>query len=167
MIGVARVGTETTPGLCSSCGIPVDSQYFDDSSVQPVPGTGEELVLARFDLPAQYCGVLQYFSQFTDAFGADGSKVATPTIEWKILANGHALFPYINLRRIVNPWGYGSYPVNLRLDENSTVELVARGVINDGTLGTSAGGLINLVGGRIVGRIWYNASYGDAMHCRH
>ena len=169
MISVATVGTETTPGLCAACGIPVDSQYFDDSSVQPAPAIGEELVLARFDLPAQYCGVLQYFSQFTDAFGVDASKIATPNIEWKILVNSHALFPYINLRRIVNPWGYGSYPVNIRLDENSTVELVARGVIDDGTL-TGTGGrqcTSTLVGGRIVGRIWYNASYGDAMQCRH
>jgi hypothetical protein len=165
MITGATIETDSS-ALCTACGIPLDSQYFDDSSVQKVPAIGEELVLARFDLPAQYCGVLQYFSQFTDAFGADASKIATPNIEWKILVNSHALFPYINLRRIVNPWGYGSYPVNIRLDEDSTVELVARGVINDGTLDASAGGLISLVGGRIVGRIWYNAAYGDAMHCR-
>jgi hypothetical protein len=167
MIG-ATVETGSTPGLCAACGIPVDSQYFDDSTVQPAPTIGEELVLARFDLPAQYCGVLQYFSQFTDTFGADASKIATPNIEWKILVNSHALFPYINLRQIVNPWGFGSYPVNIRLDENSTVELVARGVIDDGTLsGTGAGSDIDFVGGRIVGRIWYNASYGDAVRCRH
>lgn len=178
MIGAATVGTKTS-GLCAACGIPVDSQYFDDSSVQKVPLLGEELVLARFELPAQYCGVLQYFSQFTDAFGANSSKIATPTIEWKILVNGHGLFPYINLRHIVNPWGYGSYPVNIRLDENSAVELVARGVFDNGTLtlqerdgdgnliSTVAGNDIRFVGGRIVGRIWYNASYGDAMHCTH
>ena len=176
MIGGATVGTETTSGLCAACGIPVDSQYFDDSSVQKVPVLGEELVLARFELPPQYCGVLQYFSQFTDTFGADPSKIATPNIEWKILVNGHALFPYINLRQIVNPWGYGSYAVNIRLDESSTVELVARGVIDDealtfkdykGNVIFRAGSDIHFVGGRIVGRIWYNASYGDVMQRRH
>ncbi|HEY7786859.1 MAG TPA: hypothetical protein VIB00_19165 [Pyrinomonadaceae bacterium] len=167
MLSGPTVEVETTSGYCAGCGIPVDSQYFDDSSVQPAPDTGEELVLARFDLPAQYCGVLQYFSQFTDAFGSDASKIATPTIEWKILVNNHALFPYINLRRIVNPWGYGSYAVNIRLEETSTVELVARGVVDDGSLsGTNAGGPIEVVGGRIVGRFWYNASYGDVVRRR-
>ena len=162
MIHGATVETAVKPALCAACGIPVDSQYFDDSSVQKAPAIGEELVLAHFDLPAQYCGVLQYFAQFTDAFGANPSRIATPNIEWKILVNNHALFPYINLRHIVNPWGYGSYPVNIRLDENSTLELVARGVPADETAEA-----IYVVGGRIVGRIWYNASYGDAIGCRH
>jgi hypothetical protein len=164
MIHGVTIETAVKPGFCAACGIPVDSQYFDDSSVQKAPLIGEELVLARFDLPAQYCGVLQYFAQFTDALGGALSKIATPTIEWKILVNNHALFPYINLRQIVNPWGYGSYPVNIRLDGNSTVELLARGVIDDKSLaGTGALSEIKLIGGRIVGRFWYNASYGDVM----
>lgn len=166
MISNSTIETETSSGLCTTCGIPVDSQYFDDSSVQNAPLQGEELVLARFELPAQYCGVLEYFSQFTDAYGINNANVATPEIEWQLLVNNHALFPYINLRRIVNPWGYGSYAVNIRLEENSTLELVARRVTNDGTLPTSAGGVINLVGGRIAGRFWYNAACGDAMHWR-
>src|SRR6266576_835523 len=102
MFSGVTVETKTTTGLCAACGIPVDSQYFDDSSVQPKPDLGEERVLARFDLPAQYCGVLQYFAQFTDAFGSNASQIATPNIEWKLLVNNHALFPYINLRHIVN-----------------------------------------------------------------
>ena len=159
---IASPDIETTTGLCAACGIPLDSQYFDDSSVQEAPELGDEVVLARFELPAQYCGVIQYFSQFTDAFGADVTKIATPTIEWKLLVNNHALFPYINLRRIINPWGYGSYPVNIRLDEDSTVELVARGVNDNGLLaGTPAVGPITVIGGRIIGRFWYNASYGN------
>ena len=157
-----------TSELCTSCGIPLDSQYFDDSSVQKAPTEGEELVLARFELPTQYCGVLQYFSQFTDGFAGHNAQIATPTIEWKLLVNNHALFPYINLRQIVNPWGYGSYEVNLRLEENSAVELVARGVIDDKTLkDTPVVGPIEVVGGRIVGRFWYNASCGDVMQRRH
>ena len=162
MISSATIETDTTSVLCSACGVPLDSQYFDDSSVQKAPAEGEELVLARFELPSQYCGVLQYFSQFTDGFASDAAQIATPNIEWKLLVNNHALFPYINLRQIVNPWGFGSYEVNLRLEENSAVEFLARGVIGDKTLeGTPAVGPIEVVGGRIVGRFWYNASCGD------
>ena len=164
MHSLSTQDVETASGLCSACGIPLDSQYFDDSSVQKFPALGEEVVLARFDLPAQYCGVLQYFAQYTDTFAGDASQIATPEVEWRLLVNNHALFPYINLRRIVNPWGEGSYPVNIRLDENSTLELVARGVLDDGALpGTAEVLPINLVGGRIVGRFWYNASYGDVI----
>ena len=143
---------ETASGLCAACGVPLDSQYFDDSSVQPVPPRGGEIVLARFDLPPQYCGVLKYFAQFTDAFATNSANVATPGIEWKLLVNNHALFPYINLRHIVNPWGFGSYEVNMRLDESSTIEMVARIVDDDPAIKT--------IGGRIVGRFWYNPAYG-------
>jgi hypothetical protein len=129
--------------------------------VEKAPATGEEVVLAHFELPTQYCGVLQYFAQFTDAFGADFRQIATPTIEWRLLINNRVLFPYTNLRRIVNPWGYGSFSVNLRLDEDSTIEFVARGVVDDGRLtGTPAVGPITVVGGRILGRFWYNECYG-------
>ena len=159
MFAGATANIETTTGLCTACGIPVDSQYFDESSVVAAPGlVGDEVVLARFELPPQYCGVLQYFSQFTDAFGGDFKNVPTPSIEWKLLVNNQALFPYINLRHIVNPWGYGSYPVNIRLGEDSTIELMARRVTPISSL---ADPTLNTIGGRIVGRFWYNPSYGD------
>ncbi|HKE59122.1 MAG TPA: hypothetical protein VKB46_20580, partial [Pyrinomonadaceae bacterium] len=64
MYGDTTFERESTSTLCAECGIPLDSQYFDDSSVQAVTQAGDELVLARFELPAQYCGVLEYFSQF-------------------------------------------------------------------------------------------------------
>ena len=143
---------ETVSGLCAACGVPLDSQYFDDSSVQTAPALGAEIVLARFDLPPQYCGVLKYFAQFTNAFADNSANVSTPGIEWKLLVNNHALFPYINLRHIVNPWGFGSYEINIRLDEGSTIEMVARIVEDDQT--------IQKIGGRIVGRFWYNPAYG-------
>jgi hypothetical protein len=151
--------------LCTACGIPLDSQYFDDSSVQPLPTDfGQEVVLARFDLPPQYCGVLQHFSQFTDAFGEKASKIATPDIEWRLLINGHGLFPYMHLRRIVNPWGEACYPVNIRLDESSSLELVARRVSDAGAPQTpTAVGTVNVVGGRIAGRFWYDESYGGVI----
>ena len=184
MYGGATFEHETTSELCAACGIPLDSQYFDDSSVQNVPAVGEEVVLARFELPAQYCGVLEYFAQFTDAFAKDSSRIATPNVEWRLLVNNHGLFPYMNLRQIINPWGFGSYQVKIRLDESSTLELVARGVAVPLTppLGPTTGAAtprqapsprgedpnaIKLVGGRIVGRFWYNASYGDVVGHRH
>ncbi len=158
---ITATNIESVTGLCAACGIPFDSQYFDDSSVKNAPGLGQEVVLARLELPAQYCGVLQHFSQFTDAFGNNFANILTPTIEWKLLVNNHAMFPYMNLRQIVNPWGYGSYPVNLRLDEDSTVELVARGVLDDDPLPHVEVIAPTVIAGRIVGRFWYNASYGD------
>ena len=162
MSSVVTFEPETTSGLCAACGVPFDSQYFDISSVHDAPELGEELLLARFELPAQYCGVLQYFSQFTDRFGKDFSQVATPDLEWRILTNGQAMFPYFSLRQIVNPWGYGSFPVNIRLDEDATVEFVVGGV--DPTI--SANQRVASVGGRIVGRFWYNAAYGDVVKLR-
>jgi hypothetical protein len=161
MSGIATIDEVSPSGLCVACGIPVDSQYFDYSSVDDPPGVGSEKVLARFELPAQYCGVLQYFSQFTDQHGNNSANVLTPGLEWRILLNRHALFPYISLGHIANPWGYGSFPVNIRLDENSTIELVVRGVPTSEDIPSAE--RINLVGGRLVGRFWYNAAYGDVV----
>ncbi len=141
---------------CPMCGIPLDSEYFDVSAVTKAPEAGQEVTLARFELPPQYCGVLEYFSQFTDEHAKDSSKVETPGIQWLILSNNRPLYPYLNLDRIVNPWGYGSFQVSIRLDENATMEFVARGVSN-----SSPG--ITKVGGRIVGRYWYNSIYGDVV----
>lgn len=155
---------ETVSGLCAACGVPLDSQHFDESGVKRVSRPdrefvpGEEIVLARFELPPQYCGVLTYFAQFTDAFANNAANIDTPGIEWKLLVNNHALFPYINLRRIVNPWGFGSYPVNIRLEEGSAIEMVARIIQDDPA--------ISVIGGRILGRFWYNESYGGHRNSR-
>lgn len=167
------ISLERTPALCNSCGIPFDSQYFDDSSLvnlqtddgEEILSVGQEVVLARFELPPQYCGVLQYFAQFTDSFGRDSANINTPEIEWKILMNNHSLFPYLNLRHIVNPWGFGSYPVNIRLDENSSLELVARRVKD--RLEAPIMDRVRRVGGRIMGRFWYNPCYGDVERRRY
>jgi len=156
----STVSLERTPALCNSCGIPFDSQHFDDSNVDESPEQiGEEVVLAKFDLPPQYCGVLQYFAQFTDKFGRSAANIDTPEIEWKLLVNNHSLFPYLNLRHIVNPWGYGSYPLNIRLDEYASVELVARRV--KAAVDVPILDRVTRVGGRIMGRFWYNPCYGD------
>jgi hypothetical protein len=146
--------------LCAQCGMPLDARYFDESRVAPAPAPGSVEVLAQFELPPQYCGVLEYFSQFTDAHTKDNSKIETPGVVWTILVNNRPLDPYRELTHIVNPWGYGSFPVRVRLDDSATVEFIARGV--DGGIAPSvATPEINKVGGRIMGRYWYNPAYGD------
>jgi hypothetical protein len=143
--------------LCAHCGIPIDAKYFDESGVASqadLPKLGNAVVLARFELPPMYCGVLEYFSQFTNLCPKDPSEIVTPDFEWTILSNGHPLYPYIHVDRILNPWGFGSFPVAIRLDENVKLEFVVRRVSNT----TSD---INKVGGRLLGRYWYNVAYGD------
>ena len=148
---------EARQALCASCGAPHDSQYFDESSVVTVPRGGETVTLAEFELPPQYCGVLEYFAQFTDEYARDNSLIETPGIEWLILADGGPLFPYLTLKHIVNPWGNGAYPVAIRLQENTVLKFVARGVTSN-----SAQSTITKVGGRLVGRFWFNSAQGDA-----
>jgi hypothetical protein len=146
----------THRGSCPMCGIALDSEYFDESGVVAAPAIGEQITLARFELPPQYCGILEYFSQFTDEHARNPAQIATPGLLWMILANHRPLYPYLNFDRIVNPWGYGSFQVSIRLDDSATVEFIVRKVSN-------AAPDITQVGGRIVGRCWYNAAYGDVV----
>ena len=83
-------------------------------------------MLASFQLHPQYCGVLTYFSQYTDLYARDNTQILTPGFEWIILQNGKPVFPYTRLEMIVNPWGYNCLPVLVRLDENARVEFVIR-----------------------------------------
>lgn len=149
-----------TPALCTACGVPFDAQYFDKSSVKLAPRVGETVELAAFELPPQYCGVLEYFAQFTDEYALDNSKIVTHGVEWLILADGSPLFPYLSFRHIANPWGEGSFPVSVRLPEGATIKFIARGVSSEEP------GAITKVGGRLLGRFWYNATYGDAARWR-
>lgn len=215
----------SSSALCARCNTPLDAKYFDASSVVDAPLPGRSVIVARFELPAQYCGVLEYFSQYTDAYGNSPVQVETPGLLWTLRVNQRPLHPYIDLDHIVNPWGYGSFQVGLRLDESATVEFMVRatqptlassisaaivgspteqsvapasmdGIVTGGTLlvdpgsqqeeevtvtAISANGLafsaifrnshnvnvvitersVKLVGGRIVGRYWYNPEYGD------
>lgn len=155
--------SEATTGkiLCAACGIPADAEYFDESSVTDAPALGRLVVLATFTLAPQYCGVLQYFSQFTDAFERNHGAIQTQGLVWQLRVNGRPLYPYVQLRHILNPWGFGSFPVAIRLDESATVEFVVRRV-ESAPPGTPPDQQIAQVGGRIVGRSWYNPSYGDA-----
>jgi hypothetical protein len=149
-----------TDKSCMICGIPLDAEYFDVSGfvgVEEIQARGEQRVLASFQLHPQYCGVLTYFSQHTDVYARDNAKIQTPGFEWLILQSGKPLFPYTRLDLIVNPWGYNCLPVAVRLDENAKVEFVLRnrsGINEDG---------ITAFAGRIMGRYWYNDSFGGRV----
>ena len=148
------------PTAALDCGIPIDSQYFDDARIVNLPGPGLSALLARVELPPQYCGVLEYFSQFTDLFSRDPTEVKTPGLLWQILANGQPLSPYHQLVTIINPWGFGSFQFSIRLPEGAVLEMVAR---RTGSDVASPGKVINMVGGRLLGRYWYNKAYGPAQ----
>ena len=53
---------------------------------------------------------------------------------------------------ILNPWGFGSFQFARRMPEGAIVEMILR------RMGNAAP--VTRVGGRLVGRYWYNASYG-------
>jgi len=163
--------------FCVICGIPLDAEYFDVSGqaigklpadhpfgefnlqfADTLPRRGEQVVLASFQLHPQYCGVLTYFSQYTDLYADDNRQILTPGFEWSITQNGKPVFPYMRLDRIVNPWGYNCLPIAVRLDENAKVEFVlSNRSISDDNLGTYP---IKAFAGRIMGRYWYNKIFG-------
>ena len=151
--------------FCLNCGQPLDYEHFDESGFDFTPEPGHEVVLARFELPPQYCGRLENFSQFTDLQARSLAQVLTPGLRWIIQVNNRPLYPYINLEHIVNPWGWGSFGVSIRLDENATIQFIVRNVDypQPGTKKATR------IGGRIVGRFWYNPAYGDATpsECRY
>ena len=157
MHGSQHAQLVSPPVTALDCGIPIDSHYFDDSKIVELPAVGASALLARVDLPPQYCGVLEYFSQFTDLFSRDSTEVKTPGLLWQILANGQPLSPYHQLVAIINPWGFGSFQFSLRLPEGAVVEMIVR---RTGTDVASPGKVINEVGGRLLGRYWYDPSYG-------
>ena len=137
--------------------------HFGLIAPDELPRRGEQKVLASFQLHPQYCGVLTHFSQYTDLFGRDATQIFTPGFEWVILQNGKPLFPYIRLDIIVNPWGCNCLPILIRLDENAHVEFVIRnrGIRDDPATGNvPADYPIRAFGGRIMGRYWYNDSFG-------
>jgi len=134
---------------CAACGIPIDSQYFDVARFYDLPNPGNEVLLAEFQLPAQYCGILEGFSQFTDRFFTNPSEVRTEGLEWRLLVNGRPLNPYTTVEAILNPWGVGSYPVRIRLPEGARLEFTLR------RRQGAASHNIATVGGRISGRYWF------------
>jgi len=98
------------------------------------------------------------FAQFTDLSVGNNPQFRTPGYQWQIRCNGQPRDPYLTFDHIINPWGYGGFPVQLRLEEGCLVEIAIRNV------GATVGGPgpITQVGGRITGRYWYNPDYGGA-----
>jgi hypothetical protein len=143
---------------CAHCALPVDARPFDVSRLTTPPEPGRVAVLASFALPPEYCGVLEYFAQFTDEQANDPARIQTGGfpggLTWSLRVNQRAVAPYANLGHIVNPWGIGGFPIRLRLDEGAVVDLAVRGE-------SPRRAAVGLVGGRIVGRYWYNRAFGD------
>jgi hypothetical protein len=148
-------------GLCLNCGIPVDSRTFDESRIDVIPDVGGQIVLAAFELPSQYCGALEHVAQFTDLSARRPDQMETPGLEWSLAANGRAVYPFSRLNRILNPWGFGSFRTDLRLDEGARLELIVRRTAS--RTSRRQGLKVELVGGRIVGRYWYNRGYGEPV----
>lgn len=144
--------------ICHICGVPWDAGFFDEANIRDAPEQGKEIVLARYQLHRNYCGVLMSFAQFTQKYARDNSQVQTPGYRWQIRCNGQPRDPYLTFEHILNPWGYGGIPVPLRLEEGCVVELAIRNV--DVPVGDARE--LVLVGGRITGRYWYNTDFGGA-----
>jgi hypothetical protein len=140
--------------ICTVCGIPQDAGFFDESTIKPAPLLGEELVLAKYELHRNYCGMLMYFAQFTNKYAGDPTQVETPGYQWQIRCNGQSRDPYLAFQHIINPWGLSGFPIYLRLEEGCLLELAIRNV------GTRGDDTLSKVGGRILGRYWYNDIYG-------
>src|SRR5512147_2139819 len=117
----------TASSLCATCGIPWDAGYFDESRVFDLASQalnpGSELVLARYQLHRNYCGILMSFAQFTDAYAGNPRLVLTPGYQWQVRVNGLPRDPYLTLDHILNPWGQMGMPVHLRLDEGGLLEM--------------------------------------------
>ena len=146
---------------CHICGIPADASYFDDSSIVDVPKAGDEVVLAKYALHANYCGELQYFAQFTDAYAENPAEVSTPNLKWQLRSDGQPLAPWLTFDRIINPWGLTGFPIHIRLREGCLLEFVVR-FIGSRFLASSSIPVtrVTRVGGRLVGRFWYNPAFG-------
>lgn len=142
-------------GQCDVCGMPLDASTFDNSAVVDAPvNFGEEVVLARYVLHPTHCGVLRYFAQFTERYAQNPAEIKTPGYEWQIRSDTQPLDPYLTFDHIINPWGLATFPVDIRLGHGTTIEFAIRNIAATVTLG--------LVGGRIVGRHWYDTRFGGA-----
>lgn len=143
--------------VCQVCGIPVDAGYFDVASIKPAPGVGQEVELARYELHPQYCGTLLHFMQYAEESTAKKQVISnTPGYEWLILCNNQPKAPYLPTSLILNPWGYNALPIQLRLEEGCTLRFIIRRVA------ATVPQELSQVGGRLLGRSWYNTIYGGA-----
>ena len=141
--------------VCQICGVPSDAGYFDVADIKTAPLVGEEVEVARYELNAQYCGAMLYFTQYAEESGTKRQVISnTPGYEWVILCNNQPRAPYLPTTLILNPWGYTALPIHLRLEEGCTLRFVVRRVA--ATVAVE----LSQVGGRLLGRAWYNTIYG-------
>lgn len=141
--------------ICQICSVPMDAGYFDVADIKNAPLVGAEVEVARYELNPQYCGTLLYFMQYAEESGAKRQVLSiTPGYEWLILCNNQPRAPYLPTDLILNPWGYNALPIHLRLEEGCTLRFVVRRVA------TTVSPELSQVGGRILGRSWYNTIYG-------
>lgn len=151
--------------VCQICGVPLDAGYFDVANILKAPlKAGEEVEVAHYELNPQYCGTLLYFTQYAEHETPPQPPQPpqqviskTPGYEWLILCNNQPRAPYLPTNLILNPWGYNALPIHLRLEEGCTLRFVVRKV-------PPAAGekemTLSQVGGRLLGRTWYNTIYG-------
>lgn len=139
---------------CPTCHVPADAGYFDESTIKDAPRLGDpEVLLAEYRLHRNYAGVLLYFAQFAET--AQGVQtLRTPDYRWEIRSSGRPLDPYLAFNHIINPWGMSGFPLGIRLDDGAVLQLVVSCV--------GPASPLTHVGGRLVGRYWYDAEYGGA-----
>lgn len=155
--------------VCHVCGVPLDAGYFDVANIikiQAPLNAGDEVEVARYELNPQYCGTLLYFTQYAEQEippeppqpPRPPQQVIskTPGYEWIILCNNQPRAPYLPTNLILNPWGYNALPIHLRLEEGCTLKFVVRKVPPSGETEVK----LSQVGGRLLGRTWYNTIYG-------
>lgn len=141
--------------VCHFCGIPQDAGYFDVAGIKTAPLVGEEVELARYELNSQYCGTLLYFMQYAELAETRRQVFPkTPGYEWVILCNNQPRAPYLPFDLILNPWGQNALPIYLRMEEGCTLRFVVR------RKAATVPQELSQVGGRLLGRTWYNTIYG-------
>ena len=142
---------------CAACGSAVDSLYFDVAGFAAVPERDGTVILVRQEIPRQYCAVLEGFQQFVPPELLPDGPVETRLIQWSIRANGRPLDPYTGFHALLNRWGEPWNRVAINLEEGTMLELVARFLAPPRTRDTSL-----RVGGRLMGRYWFDDPYGTA-----
>ncbi len=145
--------------VCQVCSVPLDAGYFDVASIKKAPqNVGDEVEVARYELNSQYCGALLYFTQYAEKSGTKKQVISnTPGYEWLILCNNQPRAPYFPTDLILNPWGANDLPIHLRLEEGCTLRFVVRKVK---PVAGQTEVKLSQVGGRLLGRTWYNTIYG-------
>jgi hypothetical protein len=134
----------------------MDAGYFDVASIKEAPrNVGREVEVARYELNPQYCGTLLYFTQYAEQEAPKQQVIShTPGYEWILLCNNQPRAPYLPTNLILNPWGATNLPIELRLEEGCTLRFIVRRVAS------TVPQELSQVGGRLLGRTWYNTIYG-------